>query len=332
MTRLGENELERAADLIAGSKTALILGHQYPDGDAIGSALAVAIALGETGRQVQASWPEPFELPHKYAFLPGKDYLVRPGDARDADVTISLDCATADRMQELKDRALARPTLINIDHHPDNRRFGAVNLVEPEASATAEIIYRRAADLGLPINIDAALCLYVGIVTDTGRFQFSNTSAGTLEAASEIVAMGVEPNVIYENVYQSDSLEYIRLSGEVLMNAVYDSDLGLIYACLMQSDLKEFGVKMSETEDLIDDLRALKGHMVTALFKETGDGSIRVSLRSRVDCDIGSIARKLGGGGHRVAAGYTSGKKNIAEAVEELKGEIVESGGSAGCR
>lgn len=330
--RLDEKELERAADLIAGSESVLVLGHQYPDGDAIGSALALAIALGQTGRRVQASWPEPFELPHKYTFLPGADFLVRPGDVLDADVTISVDCATADRMQELKDRTLARPTLINIDHHPDNRRFGSVNLVEPEASATAEIIYRRAAVLGLHLNREAALCLYVGIVTDTGRFQFSNTTAGTLEAASEIVALGIEPNVIYENVYQSDSLEYIRLTGEVLMNAVYDNELGLIYACVMQSDLKEFGVKMNETEDLIDDLRALKGHMVTALFKETGDGSIRVSLRSRVDCDIGSIARKLGGGGHRVAAGYTSGKESIADAVAELKEEIIDSGGSAGCR
>jgi phosphoesterase RecJ-like protein len=184
MTRLDEKELERAADLIEGSRSVLVLGHQYPDGDAIGSALAMAIALGKTGRRVQASWPEPLELPHKYTFLPGLDFLVRPVDTLEADVTVSLDCATADRMQELKERALSRPTLINIDHHPDNGRFGAVNLVEPGASATAEIIYRHAGDLGLSLDSDTALCLYVGIVTDTGRFQFSNTTAGTLEAAS----------------------------------------------------------------------------------------------------------------------------------------------------
>jgi phosphoesterase RecJ-like protein len=147
-----------------------------------------------------------------------------------------------------------------------------------------------------------------------------------------MVAMGVEPNEVYQNVYQSDSLEYIKLSGEVVTRAVYDQELGLIYGCVTQADLKDFGVTMNETEDLIDDLRALKGHLVAALFKERQDGKFRVSLRSRVEFDIGEIARKLGGGGHRVAAGYTSTRNTLEEAIEELKGEIVVSGGSAGHR
>ena len=331
-TKLDKKQLRGAADLMAASKSIVVLGHVYPDGDAIGSVLGTAIAVREAGWEVQASWPEPFEIPHKYSFLPGKDLLVPPEELTVVGVVVTLDCASAARLEELEKRVPGSLELINIDHHPDNTRFGSFNLIEPGACATSEIVYRYSADLGFRINQEAALCLYTGIVTDTGRFQFSNTTATTLRVASEMVAMGIEPNTVYENVYQSDSLAYIRLSGEVITRAVYDHELGLIYGCVTQSDLKAFGVKMNETEDLIDDLRALKGHVVAALFKEREDGKTRVSLRSRVDFDIGAIARKLGGGGHRVAAGYTSTKGTIEETIEELRGEIIASDGSTGHR
>jgi len=329
---LDKREVGRAAALIADSEAIMVFGHEWPDGDAIGSVLALALALKAAGHRVQAGWPQPGEVPHKYDFLPGIDLLVGSADLKPEGIAIAVDCATADRLQELKEPALASGGLINIDHHPDNTRFGSINLVDQGASATSEIVFRNARNLGLELDKDAALCLYAGIVTDTGRFQFSNTTAVTLETASQMVAMGVEPNRIYENVYQSDSLAYIKLTGEVLTRAVYDEGLGLIFGCILQSDLQKFGVNMNETEDLIDDLRALKGHVVAALFKELSSGVIRVSLRSRVDCDIGTIARNLGGGGHRVAAGYTSSKRTVDEAVEELKGEIIASGGSAGRR
>ncbi len=331
-TKLDKKKLRGAADLMAVSKTITVLGHVYPDGDAIGSVLGIAIAIKEAGWEVEASWPNPFEVPHKYAFLPGMDLLVPPEKLTADSIVVTLDCASAARLEELEERALNSLGLINIDHHLDNTRFGSINLIEPEASATAEIIYRYSADLNFRINKEAALCLYTGIVTDTGRFQFRNTTATTLTVASEMVAMGVEPNTIYENVYQSDSLAYIRLSGEVITKAVFDQQLGLIYGCVTQSDLRDFGVNMNETEDLIDDLRALKGHVIAALFKERDDGKIRVSLRSRVEFDIGAIARKLGGGGHRVAAGYTSTKGTLEETIEELRGEIIASGGSTGSR
>jgi phosphoesterase RecJ-like protein len=163
-------------------------------------------------------------------------------------------------------------------------------------------------------------------VTDTGRFQFSNTTGETLRVAADLVELGVEPHDIFQNIYQRDSLAYLRLSGEVLCRAVYDEDLGIIHGYVSRADLDDFGVKMNETEDLIDHLRALRGHRVAALFKQLGDGTIRVSLRSRPDVDIGNVARSLGGGGHRVAAGYTSSWKSYDEALRELKEEIVASG------
>lgn len=324
--------LERAARLIAGSEAVMLFGHQWPDGDAIGSVLGLAIALAAAGHRVQASWPEPLEIPHKYSFMPGQEFLVSSRDLVPVGLVIALDCANADRLEELKGAATGASGLVNIDHHPDNTLFGSLNIVDPGAAATSEIIYCHAAALGLELNIDTALCLYAGLVTDTGRFQFANTTARTLRAASELVALGVEPNAVYENIFQSDSLAYMRLTGEVLSRAVYDESLGLIYGCVLQADLASYGVEMNETEKLIDDLRALKGHRVAALFKEQSNGKVRVSLRSRVDCDIGTIARKLGGGGHKVAAGYTSGGDSVAGAITELKEEIIASGGSTGCR
>jgi phosphoesterase RecJ-like protein len=237
---------------------------------------------------------------------------------------MAMDCANAGRLEELEEGALERP-ILNIDHHPDNSLFGTCNIVRQDASATSQLVFELAPGLGFEVDRDVAICLYTGLVTDTGRFQFSNTTARTLRIAADLVEAGVEPHLVFENVYQDDSLPYLRLSGEMLCRAVYEPDIGLVYGTLSQADLRRCGVLMTETEDLIDYLRALRGHRVVALFKEMRDGGVRVSLRSRKDTDIGSIARKLGGGGHRVAAGYTSSKGDFAGALSELRDEIIEA-------
>ncbi|PKQ28233.1 MAG: hypothetical protein CVT63_03855 [Candidatus Anoxymicrobium japonicum] len=314
------------------SRSALVVGHQYPDGDAIGSVLGLSLMLRASGYAVEASWPEPFEIPVKYSFLPGMDILAQPDRLTVKDpVIFAMDCANAGRMEELKERALQGP-LVNIDHHPDNTYFGNANLVDANAAAASQVLYMSAESLGLTVDANAACCLYAGIVTDTGRFQFSNTTAETLRMAAELVERGVKPHAVFENVYQSDSLAYLRLSGEVLTRSVYDRELSLIYGYVSQDDLKKFGVKMNETEDMIDNLRSLRGHRVVALFKELPDKTIRVSLRSRIDVDIGVVARRLKGGGHKVAAGYTSSKSSISEALFELKEEIIASGRSSDSR
>lgn len=320
-------QTDKAARMLEGADRVVVIGHQYPDGDAIGSVLGLGLMLRSRGCDVQASWPEPFDVPLKYSFLPGMEMLVRPERVDfDATVAIALDCATSERLEELAERSLKRP-LINIDHHPDNSMYGEANIIRREAAATAQMIHDLIPSFGLALDEDVAVCLYTGLVTDTGRFQFSNTTAETLRVASDLVAAGVEPHRIFTQVYQCDSLAYLRLSGDVMCRAVYEPELGLVYGFLTQKDLKRFGVEMTETEDLIDYLRTLRGHRIVALFKESGDGSIRVSLRSRVDTDVGSTARSLGGGGHRVAAGYTSSKRNMPDALAELKGEILAGPG-----
>lgn len=317
-----KRNLSKAHSLIAESDSAVVLSHQNPDGDAIGSALGLGLMLCRAGKKVQAGWPEPFELPDKYRFLPGTELLTDPGDLTFDGLVVAVDCANTDRLGALGDAARLAPSLINIDHHPDNTLFGTVNIVDPTSSATAEILYRSAGKLGLELDGDVAVCLYTGIVTDTGRFQFSNTSAGTLRVASELIGLGVDPNRLYQEIFQGDSLPYLRFTGDVLSRAVFEPESGLAYVFMSQGELGRFGVKMVETEDLIDSLRTLKGHRTAALFKELPDGRIRVSLRSRADIDVGAVARRLGGGGHRAAAGYTSKKSSFEEALEEFRGEM----------
>jgi len=318
---IDEREVGGAAGLIFGAREAVVLGHQHPDGDSIGSVLAMAMMLDARGIRVQASWPDPFVVPSKYSYLPGTELLVRPSEVRPAELVVALDCANLERLEDLK-RVVQGAGVINIDHHPDNPGFGDANLVDDEAAATAEIIYICSRQLGLVVELDPARCLYTGLVTDTGRFQFTNTSPETLLVASEMVALGVRPVEVYENVYQGDSIAYMRLTGEVLSRAQFDEKLGLVYAGVTRKELIDRGIGMEETEDLIDSIRTLKGHTVAALFKEQDDGRVRVSLRSRPDVDIGKVARSLGGGGHKVAAGYTSRARNIDDAVEELKGAL----------
>ncbi len=315
-------EIEKVFRLIKKCSSAVVLGHENPDGDAIGSSLGLALMLEEKGYHVTISFPEPLRIPKRYLFLPGVVKCQALKEINDGELIFVMDCANPDRIEVFQSILEKSKAVINIDHHPDNTRFGSVNLIDPDAGATAEIVYSIAPEIGLEVSRDSALCLYTGIVTDTGRFQFSNTRETTFKIASEMVHLGVEPNYVYENIYQSDSLEYVRLIGKVLSEAVFDREIGLVYAMITRRDFDEFGVNVEETEDLIDALRTLKGHRIAAVFREIEAGKIRVSLRSRNDVDIGSVARKLGGGGHRVAAGYISRKKNMEDALKELRGAI----------
>jgi phosphoesterase RecJ-like protein len=325
-------EVERAAALIRDCRKVLVVGHENPDGDAIGSMLGMALMLEKAGKTVRCSWPGPSEMPRRYRFLPGWHTFTMPSERTAVELVVAVDCSNVVRFEGSDSMFGEDIKIINIDHHPDNTFFGYANVVDTKASAVAEILYLYADKLGLDLDEDAALCLYVGILTDTGRFQFGNTSETTLRVASEMVGMGVDPNLVFRNVYQSDSLQYLRLCGHVLSSAIFDESLGLIYGSVTQEEMKSRGVTMDEIQNLIDYLRTLKGHSVAALFKELQSGYIHVSLRSGAGIDVGSIARRLGGGGHRAAAAYTSEKKGIGEALAELRQEIVKLGRNPGDR
>lgn len=305
----------RAADEVA------IACHVNPDGDALGSLLAASLGLRRLGKKTYPTWgTAPTAVPFSYQFLPGVETIVQVGDLPDTDTFLAVDCGAGDRLGDLEARARASRPLINIDHHPGNDNFGTHNVVVTHVSSTAELVTRMLQDLNVEIDKDIATCLYTGLVTDTGRFQYANSSPDTLRLAADLLALGVQATEIATEVFESSPFGYLKLVGRVLDRAVLFEDVRFVYSWLTLSDLAETGVAPDETDKLIDAVRSTRAADVAALFKEQSDGRYRVSLRSKGP-SVGAIARKRAGGGHELAAGFTADdvEQTVIELREELK-------------
>jgi phosphoesterase RecJ-like protein len=245
---------------------------------------------------------------------------VQPGDVPDVDTFLAVDCGAGDRLDGLLDKARRARVLINLDHHPGNDDFGTHNIVVTHVSSTAELVTRLLQDLNVEIDKDIATCLYTGIVTDTGRFQHSNSTPDTLRIAADLLALGVPATEIGQEVFDSSPFGYLKLVGRVLDRAVLFEDVRFVYSWLTLTDLAETGVSPDETDKLIDAVRSTRAADVAALFKEQPDGRYRVSLRSKGP-SVGAIARGRGGGGHELAAGFTAPdvETTVIALREELK-------------
>ena len=304
-------EALRAADEV------VVACHVNPDGDALGSLLAFSLGLEQLDKKARPTWGSTdVKIPFSYRFLPGADALVPPSDIPHTNTFLALDCGAADRLGDLEPVALKAPCLVNVDHHPGNENFGTLNIVVTTASSTAELVAYLLKDLGVEIDKDIATCLYTGIVTDTGRFQYASSTPETLRLAADLLAHGVDAPAIAAEVFESSPFGYLKLLGHMLERAALFDDERFVYSWITQADLKDTGVEMDETEKLIDLLRATRAADVAAMFKEQSDGSYRVSLRSRGP-SVGAIARAHGGGGHELAAGFTA--PNVPDAVEEIR-------------
>ena len=300
------DDLQAAVDLLEGAPEVALACHVNPDGDALGSMIALHLMLRDRGVETIASFPDPFVVAPRYRILPGLDTLIPPDryPARPA-VMVTFDCGSTDRLGSLEGAARAAGALLNVDHHVSNTRFGTVNLVRPDAAASAQVLYELATWGGWSIGRDAAFCLYVGLCTDTGRFQYSNTTAAVFRMAADLVAHGLPVAEISRVMFEEDSFNYLRLLGEVLARAELDRDRGLVNAVVRQSDLLRHGVTLEETDGLIDSVRRAAEADVACVVKEHGDGRSKVSLRSLGRVDVCGIAQLAGGGGHRLAAGFT---------------------------
>lgn len=295
--------------------------HVNPDGDALGSLFGSGLALKKMGKDVALSWAAtPPEVPFGYTFLPGRDLLVPPDELPDADLFLALDCGAADRLGELEDRAAAAETSINIDHHPGNDDFGTINLVVTTASSTAELVALLLEDLGVEMDRDIATCLYTGIFTDTGSFQYTNSTPDTLRLAASLLEHDVPKSAIAQEVFETSPFGYLQLVAAVLGRARLFEKERFIYSTVTHDDLRPTGVLMEETDKLIDLLRSTRDADVAAIFKEQGDGSFRVSLRSKGPASVGAIARAHGGGGHDLAAGFTT--EDIDATVKTILAEL----------
>lgn len=221
-------------------------------------------------------------------------------------VFVALDAANKNRLGDMAPVLDQCPNSINIDHHPDNTEFAAQNWIDSSTSSASEQVFDLWKSMSVPLTKAAATCIYVGMLTDTGRWQYSNTTPKALRVAAELVDLGVSPVDVFNKVYENYSFEWFKLLAVGMKKAVFDKNTGLVYTYIELKDLAETGAKMEETESLVDLLRSVGSVNVAMVTKETKPGEIKASLRSRKPVDVGKLARDFGGGGHMNAAGFVS--------------------------
>jgi phosphoesterase RecJ-like protein len=309
--------LREAAGVLAGATEIAVSCHINPDGDALGSAIGFARAAAAAGKKVVVSFGEPFELPHYFSLLT-LDLMVPPGEFPTAPETmITFDAADRSRLGSLAASSQAAGTLVVVDHHVTNEGFGDLNLIDGRAAASAILAYELIRELDWPIDADAALALLLGIVTDTGRFQYSNTSSRTFRVAADLVEAGAHPEAIGQMVYENAPFGFLAVAGAVQQRAVLEPEISLVWSELRAADVVSAGITMVETEGLIDYIRIAREVDVAILFTEVSEGT-KASLRSRSRVDVGSLAAAFGGGGHARAAGFTY-EGPAEEAIEKVR-------------
>jgi phosphoesterase RecJ-like protein len=297
-------DLPRAAEV-------LLVCHVNPDGDALGSMLGFGLGLRQLGfTSVRATFPEPFQIVDSFTFLPGLDLLVSPAEAPAApEVLVTFDAASPSRLGELADRLDTAGVSIVLDHHASNPGFGSMPLIDPTAAATALVAARLLDRLGVRYDLPIATCLYVGLVTDTGSFKFDLTTPEVHELAARLIEAGVAPAEVAQHVFDTRPFEALRLLGDVLSRAELDpaaaGGRGLLCAHATAADLARHGQPAHVLESFIDVVRTAAEADVSCLAKPVRPGEWAVSMRSKGGTDVAAVAVALGGGGHRLAAGFT---------------------------
>jgi bifunctional oligoribonuclease and PAP phosphatase NrnA len=305
----------------------LLTTHENPDGDALGSLLAMHLILEQLGKDsVMYMSPDEFPLPWEYRSLKFAGLVgAAPDDVAERTI-VFLDCGNIDRMPVdfLKQDGLH---VLNIDHHHDNTRFGTVNLVVGNASCTAEIVFNLAKDLGAEITAPIADALYVALVTDTGRFMYENTTPAAHLMAAELIQAGVAPHDVYRRLYEDLPFSRLELLSRALSSVERHEDGAITVAHLTKRDFEDTGAVETDSEGIVDHMRAVEGTAVAVLVRELladeRAGMRKVSLRAtdgRVD--VSQIAREMGGGGHRQAAGFTT-ELPYQELMERLRDRIA---------
>jgi phosphoesterase RecJ-like protein len=304
--------------------------HLHPDGDALGSALALHGALVKAGRAAVVSFSEPFEVAPQYRFLPGVERLVPPGEVPAApEVFVCFDTGSLDRLGSLVRVFQRAASTVVIDHHASNTRFGDVNLIDPGAPASAVLCRDLLRRLDLPIDQEIATDLYTALVTDTGRFQYQSTVPETHLLAAELLAAGVKQYEVAKAVFETNDIRYLRLLSGVLARITQVPAASLVWTSVTLEDLKAHGVGMEATEGLIDLVRTDGASDVAAVLKEQPEGGFKVSLRSKGASNVAEVAGRFGGGGHALAAGFTS-ERDAAGTVDAIVEALAAQRAAAG--
>jgi phosphoesterase RecJ-like protein len=322
------SEVTAVANAIQAADRILVVSHENPDGDALGSLLAMKLGLDALGKDSATYIGGEMAIPPDYEFM-ALDGLLRelPADAATR-VVLALDSATGPRTRIPPEVLEAAPLVVNVDHHHDNTRYGALNLIVPEASSTAEIVRDLLRELDVTLTPQIAEALYIGLDTDTGRFQYANTTAKAHGLAGELMSYGVEPQEIFRKIYEAVPFARAKLKGKALERARLYEDGRMIATYLLREDFLELGVGEEYAEGVIDELRAVKGVELAMTVREppVPDGPLRrVSMRSACDAfDVSAIARQRNGGGHKRAAGFSS-DESVEEIIEFVRSEFADA-------
>ncbi|MDR7856225.1 bifunctional oligoribonuclease/PAP phosphatase NrnA [Tissierella sp.] len=319
MTNIIENQIDLAIEKILNSKNIFIASHVQPDGDNIGSILALAIALRSINEKVYILKTD--DIPLDYLFLPYVNTIEEFNDKDEVDLFIALDASDENRLGKNASLINKAKTTINIDHHISNNNFGDINIVDSIASATGELVYRIIKKMNILIDKDIATCLYTAISSDTGSFMYDNTTSETHVIISELIKVGIDKSSININLYQNRSIERTMLFIKAVetLKLYFDNKVAIVK--VTQNMLKDAGTQMNDTEGIVSFMREIAPVEIAILLKEFNSEEIKISMRSKRFVDVAEICASFGGGGHIRAAGATI-NSSIDNAEELILNEI----------
>lgn len=325
MSLIASLSLDDLAALLRGApRRCVVTSHVRPDGDALGSALALALALQGLGHRVLVLNED--GLPDNLRFLPGGELVTRPSGVVEADLAFALDNATQPRLGDGVNAAIAGvPLLVNVDHHISNTRYGHHHYIDSASPATGQIVAEWLEAAGVPLDAAIAENLYTAISTDTGSFQYANTTPATYRWAARLIEAGLDVGELNRRIYQSSPLRRVRLLGELLQVLDLSPDGRVATWHLTAEMAARAGARPEDSENMIDHIRGIDGVLVAAFFEELPDGKVRLSLRSKdARFDASALCGQFGGGGHRMAAGARL-RGPIGEARERVLSSIHEA-------
>ncbi len=309
--------LERCAQALASCQRVLLTMHEFPDGDALGSALSLALALESSGKQVVVYSPQ--GAPQNLRFLPGAERIVRSLAASERfDACIACDAGDLARLGPDLPSADRRGLVVNLDHHPRSKPFGDINVVDPQAASVGVLVHRLLVLMGHSLTTEIATCLWVSLATDTGNFRHSNTNAECLRIACALVERGVRPGEVASRMYESQPLSRVRLLSEVLKTLSVSPCGQYAWITAARQDFEAAGTHEETADGFISYPRSIAGVEVALLFREESPGRSRVSLRSRGKVDVGAIAVRFGGGGHHNASGCS-----VEGTLDEVRAHVL---------
>lgn len=314
--------LNELVQFIQSQQDFLLIAHTSPDGDTLGSCLALYAALQQLGKRAQVVCD--CDVPNGYRFLPYAQTVVRPQQAAPYPNVIAVDCAAADRMGEAQQLFFSAEHTANIDHHVTNTRYAHINFVDPEAAATSELVLQLIQALQVTLDVAHATCLFTALSTDTGNFAYSNTTSRTLRYAAVLLDAGIDIATINRQLYRMVPLGKARLIGHTLCNMQLFVNGTLSVGTITLQDMQGVGASEEDTEGIIDHIRDVDTVEVAILIRESGTRQYRVSMRSKTCVDVGEIARQFQGGGHVRAAGCT-----MMGTLEEVQCKLIRAASMA---